>query len=380
MKHVLFLVNGVGLGNATRCHAIMQKLDEAGVGCSVATSGNGLWYFRQQQGVGEPVELNALHYGTADGRLSMVRTLLSAPAYVAAIRGNGHIIETAMDRLQPDALVTDSTYLHRRGRTRQVPLLAVNNADVVHALYWRYTDRPQSIRLQFHGVEELDFFYHRMVPDVSLSPRLDTTAEVPPAPYFPIGPIVRRACRPSLINGRPKRILIMLSGSRFGSLVNLTRAPTNCGVDIVGRAAPHGPVPEGCRYLGRVLNTPELAAEADLLVVNGGFSAISEAFVMRKPLIVIPVPNHAEQWVNARTICELGVGMMAREEDLEDALTQALARIESFRAAYARLPTAPDGAQQAAGRILESLAAASAKRAARTRASARSAGICSLAR
>ena len=98
------------------------------------------------------------------------------------------------------------------------------------------------------------------------------------------------------------------------------------------------------------------AVKADMLVVNGGFSAVSEAFVMRKPLIVIPVPNHAEQWVNARTICELGVGMMAREEELEDALTQGLARIESFRAAYARLPNAPDGAEQAARRILDTVA------------------------
>jgi hypothetical protein len=355
MKRVLFLVNGLGLGNATRCHAIMQKLDEAGVGCSVATSGNGLWYFRQQQDVGEPVQLNALHYGTAGGRISVVRTILSVPKYGAAIRGNARIVEAAMDRLKPDAVVTDSMYLHRRGRTRHIPLLAVNNADVVHTLYRRYADRPSSIRLQFHAIEELDFLYHRLVPDVSLSPRLDTTADASPAPYYPIGPIVRPACRPSLTNGRPKRILIMLSGSRFGSAVKLKRAPANCGVDIVGRPPPQGPVPEGCRYWGRVLNTPELAAEADMLIVNGGFSAVSEAFVMRKPLIVIPVPNHAEQWVNARSICELGVGMMAREEELEDALTQGLARIDSFRAAYAGMPSVPNGAEQAAGRILEAV-------------------------
>jgi hypothetical protein len=334
----------------------MQKLGAAGLSCSVASSGNGLWYFRQQQGIGEPVELQALHYGTAHGRISGMRTILSMPEYFATIRANAHIIDAAIDSLKPDAVVIDSTYLRRRGRTRQMPLLAVNNADVVHTLYRRYADRPNSIRLQFHAVEELDFLYHRMVPDVSLSPRLDTIGDAPPAPYYRIGPIVRPACRPSLTSGCPKRILIMLSGSRFGSPVNLKRAPDNCAVDIVGRASPDGPVPERCRYLGRVLNTPELAAEADMLVVNGGFSAVSEAFVMRKPLIVIPVPNHAEQWVNARTICELGVGMMAREEELEEALTQGLARIENFRAVYAGLQSAPDGAEQAAGRILEAVA------------------------
>ena len=357
MKRVVFLVNGLGLGNATRCHAIIKKLGEAGVACEVATSGNGLWYFRQQRDVGEPVELRSLHYGTAHDRISVVRTILSMPAYIAAIRSNARLVEMLMDRLRPDAVVTDSTYLPRRGRTRRVPFLAVNNADVVHTLYRRYSDRPKSIRLQFHAVEELDFLYHRLVPDVSLSPCLDAPGETPAPPYYRIGPIVRPACRPSLTNGPPKRILIMMSGSRFGSSVNLKRAPANCSVDIVGGAAPDRLVPERCRYLGRVLNTPELAAEADMLVVNGGFSAVSEAFVMRKPLIVIPVPNHAEQWVNARTICELGVGMMGQDKDLDDALTNGLARIESFRAAYARLPNAPDGAEQAAARILEAVAA-----------------------
>jgi hypothetical protein len=48
---------------------------------------------------------------------------------------------------------------------------------------------------------------------------------------------------------------------------------------------------------------------------------------------------------------------MARQEELEDALTQGLARIDSYRAAYARMPGVPNGAEQAADRILEAVAA-----------------------
>jgi hypothetical protein len=203
----------------------------------------------------------------------------------------------------------------------------------------------------------MDFLYHRLVPDVALSPSLAEPPKASPAPYYRVGPIVRPTCKPAATTGRPSRILVMLSGSKFGSPVHLHRAPAGCRVDIVGRSEPaNNNVPPGCRYLGRVLNTPELAADADVLVVNGGFSAVSEAFVMRKPLIVIPVPNHAEQWVNARTICALGVGMMAREEEIEDAIDRVLANLESYRAAYARLPPAEDGAAQAAERILKAIA------------------------
>ena len=46
---ILFLVNGLGLGNSTRCHAIIERLIEKGAEVAVATSGNGLWYFRRKQ-------------------------------------------------------------------------------------------------------------------------------------------------------------------------------------------------------------------------------------------------------------------------------------------------------------------------------------------
>ena len=73
---------------------------------------------------------------------------------------------------------------------------------------------------------------------------------------------------------------------------------------------------------------------------------------MRKPMLVVPVPNHAEQWLNARMIKHLGVGDIIAEEDLEAAILPALSRIEEFRASYEHLPAPEDGAQQAAERIM----------------------------
>jgi UDP:flavonoid glycosyltransferase YjiC (YdhE family) len=73
---------------------------------------------------------------------------------------------------------------------------------------------------------------------------------------------------------------------------------------------------------------------------------------MRKPLVVIPVPNHAEQWINARTIEHLGVGMRAQEADLEPALAAAARQIERLHQGYRRLGQVPDGAAQAADLIM----------------------------
>jgi uncharacterized protein (TIGR00661 family) len=93
-----------------------------------------------------------------------------------------------------------------------------------------------------------------------------------------------------------------------------------------------------------VKDNAHVVGAADLMLVNGGFSAVSEAFALRKPMVVLPIPNHAEQWVNARTIEQLGVGFMAGEDAIESAMMRAVAEINKPRDAYRpfrRLQTAP---------------------------------------
>ena len=75
-----------------------------------------------------------------------------------------------------------------------------------------------------------------------------------------------------------------------------------------------------------------------MMVVNGGFSAVSEAFFMRKPVVVVPVPNHAEQWVNARTIKELKVGEVATEKNFIDVMLKMIPKLRDYQNNYSDLP------------------------------------------
>ena len=146
----------------------------------------------------------------------------------------------------------------------------------------------------------------------------------------------------------------MLSGSVFGSPVVLERNRPGLTVDVVGRPAPSGGmIPGGVFYHGKLRDSLTLLQDADLVVVNGGFSAVSEALFLRKPIVVIPVPRHAEQWANGETIRRLGVGLVATEDALEDAIDTALQRIGEFRAAFAALPALANGAERAAELILD---------------------------
>ena len=246
-----------------------------------------------------------------------------------------------------------SVYTFRPFKRRGIPLIALNNADVVCASYRRFADRPASIGAQFWCVEEPDYLFHRFLPDLTISPSLDPTLAEVGGNIRRVGPIVREGF--SLMPARTpaKSVLVMLSGSRFGSPVVFNRTDWPFDIDVVGRPAPESwKGPDRIRFHGKLLDNKALVEKADLVVVNGGFSAVSESFSLRKPVVAIPVPHHAEQWINARTIEHLGVGMRAQEADLESAIATAARQIERFHEGYRKLGRAPDGAAQAAHLIM----------------------------
>lgn len=350
---VLLLVNGLGLGNSTRCHAIVQRLRERGAEICVVTSGNGKWYFEGRPDVPELRGIEAFYYASHKGRISIPRTLLSVGAFARIARRNAKVVDEAIESFKPDVAVIDSVYTTKPFKRRGIPVAALNNADVVHTSYHRFRDKPSSIRMQFYAIEEMDYLFHRNRVDVVLSPSLDERLPEVGGNVKRIGPIVRRGYESLPADGPVRRVLVMLSGSRFGSKVSLSEQRHPFHIDIVGREAPTGvELPPNIVFHGRVKDNTEIVRHADLVLVNGGFSAVSEAFALRKPMVVLPIPNHAEQWVNARTIEELGVGFMAHEDDIEGAMVKAAREIDRLRAAYDRLPPIRDGAGDAAELII----------------------------
>ena len=73
----LFLINGLGMGNSTRCHAIIKQLDERGLRVDVLTSGNGLDYFSNRPEVASLIPTRGYHYSSHNGHVSGLRTAAS---------------------------------------------------------------------------------------------------------------------------------------------------------------------------------------------------------------------------------------------------------------------------------------------------------------
>ena len=359
----LFVVNGLGLGNSTRCYSVIEHLLARSIGVHVITSGNGLKFFRDVPGIASVLPMNSFFYSGSHGRISPLKTILSIGRLYHLTRLKRSRIVQALETIQPQVMVTDSEYIIRPAKKRGIGVLAINNSDVVVSEYRKMRYPPREIRGQYRLIEWPDYLWHSRGPDEVLSP---SALNSPPQHehVHRIGLIIRNTLREHIRQNPPgtfpaprdiRRVLFMLSGSIFATPIPLESSDFPFAIDVVGQ---EGPSRSGLTYHGKVFDNIELLLRADLLVINAGFSAVSEALALGKPTLVIPVHGHAEQYVNAQIVQQLGAGYVTTENDVLNLLSRLL-ECNHWNDLPARRPIwSIDGASEAAAHMVQRLQAA----------------------
>lgn len=323
----LFLINGLGLGNSTRCHAVIEHLAAEGREVHVLTSGNGLSYFGGRHNIASLSSMASFFYSGTGSGVSGWSTLKTIGALAARVRAKRQRLESLLDRIRPDIAVTDSEYALSPLRRRRIPIVGLNTSEIVVSGYLRNRHSAAGTRSHFWFVEYLDYLFHRWYCDLVLSPFPFRTPTRHPK-FQRIGLIVRQAVRGIALQADSKdppsprqlrKVLFMLSGSVHASQIPFDRYEFPFQIDVVGRS---GESRRNLTFHGRQMNNVELLADADALVINGGYSALSEAFALRKRTFVIPVVGHAEQFVNACLARDSGLGFIASETNVLDQLLE----------------------------------------------------------
>jgi uncharacterized protein (TIGR00661 family) len=322
----LFLINGLGLGNSTRCHAVIENLAAAGCSVHVLTSGNGLAYFKEHGGIASLNEMASFYYSGSNGGVSGWSTLKSVGSLAKLAAAKRAKLHEIIEKVRPDIAVIDSEYAIGPLRKLGIPIAAINNSEVVVTEFLKHRQEARGVKSHFWFVEFSDYIFHRKFADLILSPfPLRTPTRHPK--FRRIGLIVRRAVREitaiapaSNLSPRQLRtVVFMLSGSVHATQVNFDGREFPFAVEVVGRT---GNSQGNVTFHGRQMNNLELLSRADAFVINGGYSALSEAFAFRKPTLVLPVPGHAEQFVNATLAADLGLGFKVNEKNLLDQLLE----------------------------------------------------------
>jgi UDP:flavonoid glycosyltransferase YjiC (YdhE family) len=358
-KTCLFVINGLGMGNSTRCHAVIEHLAAAGCRVHVLTSGNGLNYFEGKSCVQSLTPMASFFYSGTKGGISGWSTLKSLHTLYGISRTKRHQVAEAVRKIQPDIAVTDSEYTIAPLRKSRIPIVGLNTSEMVVDQYLKLPAAPGT-RSHFWFVEFSDYLFHRHYCDFVLSPFPLRTPTRHPRRFRRIGLIIRRELQeaapradgPFPAPRELKRVVFMLSGSVHASRIQFGEQPLPFQVDVVGRT---GESRENLTYHGRQMNNTGLLAKADALVINGGYSAVSEAFWLRKPVFVVPIGGHAEQYVNACLVRDLGLGFIATEDDVLNQLLEMHRRNEWIGRKPAPDRFELDGAREAAAAILERL-------------------------
>ncbi len=354
----LFAINGLGLGNSTRCHAVIEHLAEAGCSVHVITSGNGLAYFEGKDCVKSLSSMDSFYYSGRDGGISGWSTLKSLGALLRIAKKKRLQVAEAVEKIRPDIVVTDSEYTLAPIRRKKIPIIALNTSEMVVDQYLRNRHSAPGIRSHFWFVEFSDYLFHRHYCDLILSP-FPLATPTRHRKFKRIGLIVRRKVKSRVAELGPvgpispkqmRRVVFMLSGSVHASRIPFETHNLPFQVDVVGRT---GESRGNVVYHGRKMDNTELLLGGDALVINGGYSAVSEAFLLRKPVFVVPVPGHAEQYVNACLVQDLGLGYLATESDVLDQLLKMCAADKWLDRKPLPEKFELDGAREAAETIMQ---------------------------
>ena len=363
-------MNGYGLGNSTRIHAVIQQI---GGECEmdVFAYGNSLKYFKQVAGgeVSNVFEGLPLEYGVKNREIDFFLTAGKIRSNLRSILKSRRQIQSILKSRSYCLMVSDSNFspVLLPGRPK---IISVNNSDVIVKRAEKLKDK-KGYRAQYF-TERADYLYQLICPDLVVSPFFEPVMDT--KKFRHTGPIVRKEFRraPHPFGGR-HHVLIMTGGAdqlNQGLVINHRRSDYDLSVlgesVQVSEKAHKEPKTFNASCLmnrativvigGGFSSVSEALALAKpmIVVIGGGFSSVSEALALAKPMIVIPVKGHIEQRINALWIQEKGFGVVSSYEKLDSAITHIQKNWRHFEERllnYKRL----DGAKQAASLILNEM-------------------------
>ena len=349
---VLYGVNGEGMGHATRSEvAIGALLGEHDV--RVVASGAAFRYLHDTFGHVDEVfgPSFAMEQGEIRRWASVTHTLEAAHR---ELPGNVRRWLAEVKVWRPEVVVTDFEPLSGiYARWSHTPLVSVDNIHMI--------GRCRHDAEILAGAHE-DFRIANAVTRAMVPPAGDyviTTFFRPPllkGRTTLVPPIVR----PAIVAARPVRgehLLVYSAGSEA-----LLDALRDCGLPcrVYGmRDGPEAGTSEGAiEFRPRSVDGfLEDLVSARGVVTGGGFSLLSEAVYLGKPVLSVPLRGQFEQLMNARYLERAGFGLCARSVDAAT-VTAFLDRLDGY---HGRLEDyVQDGNREALEVIVERVTAAAA--------------------
>ncbi len=329
-KKILFIINGFGLGNYSRCLPLIRQLAALGFKIDVCSSGHAYDFIQSESAINQSWQLERLSYPIEKGKLNFSQLIQSIPSLIGKFLKNRRQIQQILSQDSYQLVVSDSDYslLAVWNKPRHI---AMNNAYSVIQFY-KSSPIPASLRKQFL-VEKLDWLVHRLMADHLICPTFEIN--LPPVKALSLCPPILRHeffC-PSPKNqevDKKKTIVLMLSSSGLTTSLHFWKEIDFETHRVITLGSPLADAPAQVEHHPLTPDNIALLKAADYLLINAGQGSIGEALALNIPTIIFPLEQHAEQWANANQASQFA-NLRIYRSDLP--LQQQLASIEKWQKA-----------------------------------------------
>lgn len=354
---ILYGVVGEGMGHATRSKVVLTHLASKGHQVEIVVSGRAHAYLtRHFPKVHEIAGLRITYKGNEVKRRATFRNFLEDIAVNRGWSENLHVLGEVHEKFDPEVVVSDfesAAYLY--GERYRKPVISIDNMQVLNRCDVA-DEIPKEEKINFTLAKtivkaKLPGCHHYMITSFFFPPiRKERTSLFPPLLRDEI-----LAAKAGATTG--DHVLVYQTSDSLKELVPTLRRMKEHRFHVYGLKVneDHGNVQ--LKDFSEKGFVDDLAS-ARAVITGGGFSLMSEAVFLGKPILSVPIKKQFEQTLNAIYLEKLRYGAWAREFTPE-AIAAFLERQDEYRSHVARHQQ--DGNQKLFAALDELLAGLAAK-------------------
>jgi UDP:flavonoid glycosyltransferase YjiC (YdhE family) len=346
---------GIGLGHITRCEPIADALVSQGAEVVYSTYSDGLDYARRRGLPTLPtvsIGFKVKEDGTVDFKMTATTSgfSLGVKRFLEQLTAEIRNIK----RFEPDVVLSDSRVSSLiAGKLMGVPVALILNQFRVEIVKRPSAKKITPVERLFFLIANIFWLFFRtllggiwarsnvmLIPDFPAPYTISASNLAIPKRYKKkvklIGPIVsdepkRRSSRGAL-NGslffasRKPLIYAAVSGPKTERTVlagllleSLAGFPSEYDV-VISRGEPNGssaPVRDrNLTVYGWIEDQYEVLEASSVVVSRAGHGTIMKSIMLGKPMILIPIPDHTEQYGNAKRASKLGLAEIVPQREV----------------------------------------------------------------
>ncbi|MEM4263701.1 MAG: glycosyltransferase family protein [Candidatus Woesearchaeota archaeon] len=301
---ILYAASGEGYGHAIRSKPIIDFLRKKNK-VKIAAGGKARTYFSKYYPVSRIATLRLIYVNNkVSNILTVLFNILQAPLILLSVI---KLIYTFVS-FKPSVVVNDfETFTHYIALLAGIPVISVDNQNIL-----------AQARISVPKGHKINYFKTLLTIKL-LSPR--PTFSLVPTFFYP----EVKSSRTDLLYPVIRNQIHKLKPSNKGHLLVYQTSKTNKVLHDVLKKSNHNCIIYGfdieetdCNIVHKKFNEKEFfddLASCKALITNGGFTLISEALHLKKPILSNPIASTFEQVVNAYYLDKLGYGLMAEKLD-----------------------------------------------------------------